>query len=160
MLEFVLATIAYETAYIRAMPPDTPDPLQPEPIPATPVSPLPLNGDDADKSMAPSPSDDGREYVVDIRLSTLRQRLRHPPPPPPPQQPNLNDELLPLPNTTTFQLTRSLNMLVRARAQMRERAARTPRPPGESQHQRRERQPGEAQESRRVPGSLGGEDEP
>ncbi|RPD53527.1 hypothetical protein L227DRAFT_557527 [Lentinus tigrinus ALCF2SS1-6] len=159
-LEFILTTIAYETSFIRAMPPDTPDPLQPEPIPAIPVSPLPLNGDDTDKSMVSTPSNSGPEYVVDIRLRALLQRLRHPPPPPPPQQPNLSDDLLPLPNTTTFQLTRSLNMLVRARAQMRERAARTPRPPGETEPQRPERQPGEAQESRRVPGSMGGEDEP
>ncbi|KAI0705007.1 hypothetical protein C8T65DRAFT_810050 [Cerioporus squamosus] len=160
ILEFILTTIAYETSFTLAMPPDTPDPLQPEPIPVTPTSPLPFVGEDVDKPMVSTSSDNGPKYVVDIRLRPLLQRLRHPPPPPPPQQPNLNEELLPLPNTTTFQLTRSLNMLVRASAQMRERAARTPRPPGQAEPQRRERQPGETQESRTVPGGLGGEDEP
>ena len=163
LLEFILTTIAYETSFTLAIPSDTPDPLQPESIPHTPVSPSTLD------TNVSKPTEtlyhDAPEYIIDLRLGPLLSRLRHPPPPPPPQQPNISQELLPLPNTTAFHLTRSLNMLVRARAQMRERTARatengrTNRAAGDTVG-RRERQPGEEQESRIVPGSMGGEDDP
>ncbi|KAH9929532.1 uncharacterized protein BXZ73DRAFT_90387 [Epithele typhae] len=150
-LEFILATVSYETSLSLAMPPDTPDPLQAQPIPAiTPATPFPLDGPSS-KPFEPAPM--VPEYILDLRLRTLLQRLRHPPPPPPPGETDLSDELLPLPNTTPFQLSRSLNMLVRARAQLRERAARV----GEAT---RQAQPNDArgeqrlEESRRIPGGM------
>ncbi|KAI0779698.1 hypothetical protein C8Q74DRAFT_1316215 [Fomes fomentarius] len=161
VLEFVLTTIAYETSFTLAMPPDTHDPLRPETKNLPPMSP-PTTDADSGKAMDTSYHDDP-EYIIDLRLRTLLSRLRHPPSPPPPQQPSLSQELLPLPNTTSFHLTRSLNLL--ARAQMRGRAARaadngrTNRAAGERAGWS-ERQPGEEQEPRRVPGSMGGEDDP
>ncbi|PIL36088.1 hypothetical protein GSI_01748 [Ganoderma sinense ZZ0214-1] len=164
-LEFILITIAYETSFVLASPPDTSDPLQPDPIPPTTVSPLPIDDPDI-KPLVPTVTsyENQPEYIVDIRLRPLLQRLRHPPTPPPPQQTSLNEELLPLPNTTSFQLSQSINMLVRAQARMRERAARTAeaqranRSAGESQRTR-ERRLGEVREERRVPGALDGEGE-
>ena len=163
-LEFILIIVAYETSFVLASPPDTPDPLQPEAIPPTPASPLPIDDPDAKPLDSTSASYDNEpEYIVDIQLRPLLQRLRHPPPPPPPQQNinNLNEELLPLPNTTSFQLSQSLNMIVRARARMRERAARAAdnqRTTGESARTR-ERQPGEPREGRTVPGGLSEEED-
>ncbi|TBU31564.1 hypothetical protein BD309DRAFT_886759 [Dichomitus squalens] len=159
-LEFILIIIAYETSFVLASPPDTSDPLLPHPIP--PSSALSLTLGDPDTKPLDSTSaayNDEPEYIVDIRLGPLLRRLRNPPTPPPPQQNNPSDELLPLPNTTSFQLSQSLNMLARARARMRERAARaadnqrTDQSAGESDRTR-ERQSGEPREERTVPGGL------
>ncbi|KAI0743928.1 hypothetical protein C8Q80DRAFT_1184089 [Daedaleopsis nitida] len=165
IFEFILITIAYETSFTLAMPPDTPDTLQPDVISSTPMSST-ISDNDNSKPMDSTYSTDSEpEYIIDLRLRPLLNRLRHPPPPPPLQRVPLSDELLPLPNTTAFQLSRSLNMLMRARAQLRERAARQAaesertRREGQRTEDRRERQPGEEQETRRVPGSMGEEDD-
>jgi len=108
-LSMVLTTIAYETSYAAEMPPDTPDPLLPPST--TPASPLPTGAHEEIKS----------PYVIDLRLSTMMERLRHPPPPPPPRNTSGND-FLPMPNTTSWRLSSGLQMLLRARQQQRQRA--------------------------------------
>ncbi|KAI0633566.1 hypothetical protein C8Q77DRAFT_1115671 [Trametes polyzona] len=164
LLQIVLTTIAYETSLARDMPPDTPDPLQPEPIPTTPTSPLPLGGTDTKQPEATS-HEGAMEYVIDLRLRTLLQRLRHPPPVPPPPQTRLSTELLPLPNTTSFQLSQSIRMLARATARGRERAGAQQ---GESGRNGAagsrggrisDRGDREATESRRIPGGMVSDDE-
>lgn len=105
----VLTTIAYETSYAADMPLNTPDPLLPPPI--TPTSPLPSGAHEQTKS----------PYVIDLRLSTIMERLRHPPPLPPPRDAS-DDDLLPMPNTTSWRLSSGLHMLLRARQQQRQRA--------------------------------------
>ncbi|KAI0665955.1 hypothetical protein C8Q78DRAFT_985373 [Trametes maxima] len=163
LLQVILTTIAYETSLARDVPPDTPDPLQPDPIPSTPISPLPLGGTDA-KPPDSSLHEDEAEYIIDLRLQTLLQRLRHPPPVPP-QQTRLSDELLPLPNTTSFQLRQSLRMLTRATARGRERAAARTAESSQNGATRgqgpRESDggPGSSEASRTVPGGMMSDDE-
>ncbi|KAH9858940.1 hypothetical protein C2E23DRAFT_872942 [Lenzites betulinus] len=164
LLQIILTTIAFETSLARDMPPDTPDPLRPEPIPTTTISPDPFGDIDStpvDKML----HEDGTEYIIDLRIRTLLQRLRHPPTPPPPQ-PRPADELLPLPNTT-FQLSQSIRMLARATARGRERAAPqraqparngTPRS-GSSRNSDRPRGDRESEAPRRVPGGMASDDE-
>ncbi|KAI0762080.1 hypothetical protein BD413DRAFT_585377 [Trametes elegans] len=115
----ILTAVAYETSLTRDMPADTPDPLQPVPIPSTPISPLPIDDTDV-KPLDSALHEDGTEYIIDLRLRPLLQRLRHPPSVPPPPQPRISEDLLPLPNTTSFQLAQSLRLL-RASARRRER---------------------------------------
>ncbi|KAI0645909.1 hypothetical protein C8Q79DRAFT_966975 [Trametes meyenii] len=160
LLQIILTTIAYETSLARDVPPDTPDPLQPDPIPSTPISPLPLDNTDAKPPQAPL-LEDGTEYIIDLRLRTLLQRLRHPPAIPPPQQTRLSDELLPLPNTTSFQLRQSLRMLTRATARGRERAAaqaaessRNGTTRGQGTRESDGRGPGTSDAARTVPGGM------
>ena len=152
-LEFILVTIAYETSLALVAAPNTPDPLQTEPTTATPTSPYPPDGSNNKPFNTTTPESDP-EYVIDLRLRTLISRLRHPPSPPPPQQPSLSDDLLPLPNTTHFQLSRSLSMLARAGARLRERTARAEdaranRPLNEGRRDQAARE-----EPRRVPGAI------
>ncbi|KAI0358673.1 hypothetical protein OH77DRAFT_1502493 [Trametes cingulata] len=167
-LQIVLTTIAFETSLARDLPPDTLDPLQPESIPSTPISPLPLDG----ANVKPTDStlhEDGTEYIIDLRFRTMLQRLRHPPPVPPPRTTSLSDELLPLPNTTAFQLSQSIRTLARATARGRERAAAARsaesgqngarRSQGARGSNRRERDSEPPEESRRLPGGMASDDE-
>lgn len=139
----VLTTIAYETSLQSAMPTDTPDPLLPIPPPSTPGTPLfSADEDDPHKSEALYEP----PYILNLRMSHIYRRLRSPAPPPPERELS-SDDLLPLPNTTTpWQLTNTLQVLIRARARARQRA----RTEGDA---RRERG-GEDGDRRTVPGGL------
>ncbi|KZT72057.1 hypothetical protein DAEQUDRAFT_809332 [Daedalea quercina L-15889] len=120
-LSMVLTTIAYEASYAADMPPDTVDSLLP--LPTSSSSLLPLDAHEQVKTA----------YAIDLRLSTIVERLRHPPPPPPPRNASRND-LLPMPNITSLRLPTGLQMLLRARQQQRRRAmetAATRRPGGD-----------------------------
>ncbi|KAH9930386.1 hypothetical protein B0H21DRAFT_761568 [Amylocystis lapponica] len=119
-LQILLTTIAYETSLTAAMPSDTPDPLLPNP--AMPVAPLSTLAEEPYKSIELPPSE--VPYVIDVRLSTIIERLRRPPPPPQGRE-SSGEELLPLPNTTPWQLPSSLRMFMRTRTQLRERARST-----------------------------------
>ncbi|KAL1942383.1 hypothetical protein VTO73DRAFT_5985 [Trametes versicolor] len=164
LLQIILTTIAYETSLARDVPPDTPDPLQPEPIPTTPISFIP-RGDGDSKSSNSISHESETEYIMDLRLRTLLQRLRHPPPVPPPPPTRTAEDLLPLPNTSPFQLSQGIRMLARATARGRERAAaRRPESAqdGAPRGQRgrdSDRTGQESVESRRVPGGLASDDE-
>lgn len=162
LLQIVLTTIAYETSLARDLPPDTPDPLQPEPIPRTPISPLPLD-DDNSKLPESTSHDSETEYIIDLRLRTLLQRLRHPPPVPPPPQPRLSEDLLPLPNTTPFQLSQSIRRLARATTRGRASARRNEPGQGSAAERQEGRNPGrtgqDSSESRTVPGGMASDDE-
>lgn len=142
-LSLVLVTIAYETSYAADMPSDTPDPLSP--IPATPTSPI-----DAHE---PTKSN----YVLELRLSTIIERLRNPPTPPPPRDTSSND-LLPMPNTTTGRLATGLQMLLRARQQQRQRARRAattrPREGRDGEREEDSDSDGDGEERQDVPGGL------
>lgn len=84
-------------------------------------------------------------YVLDLHLSQMIHRLRSPAPPPPERDPS-SDDLLPLPNTTPWQLPNTLRMLVRARATARMRAR--------NEVETRRGQDGEAEGGRTIPGGL------
>ncbi|KAI8993908.1 hypothetical protein BD414DRAFT_267090 [Trametes punicea] len=165
LLEFILTTIAYETSLARDMPPDTPDPLLPQPIPSMPASPMPF--DDADIKPPDLPlHEDGAEYIIDLQLRTLLQRLRHPPPIPPPAQTRSTDSLLPLPNTTSLELSQSLRILARASARARERAAarlaeggQTGPPRDRGLRTSDRRGDGSSEEVRRLPGGIESDEE-
>ncbi|KAI0368269.1 hypothetical protein BV20DRAFT_998803 [Pilatotrama ljubarskyi] len=166
-LQVIITTIAFETSLARDLPPDTPDPLQPEPIPSTPISPLPLDGANA-KPTDSTLHEEETEYIIDLRLRTILQRLRHPPPVPPPQPTRLSDDLLPLPNTTAFQLSQSIRTLARATARGRERAgAARSGESGQNGSRRGQRARGSdrsereepPEETRRVPGGMASDDE-
>ncbi|KAI0829805.1 hypothetical protein BC628DRAFT_1532603 [Trametes gibbosa] len=164
LFQIVLTVIAYETSLARDMPPDTSDPLQPEAIPTTSASHIPLSDVDTKRS-ATVLHEDETEYVVDLRLRTLLQRLRHPPTLPPPPQTRLSEDLLPLPNTTSFQLSQSIRMLARATARGRERAAAPRAQSGQTGATRSEsgrgsdRREQESDVPRRVPGGMTSDDE-
>ncbi|OSD07085.1 hypothetical protein PYCCODRAFT_1456625 [Trametes coccinea BRFM310] len=165
LLEFILTTIAFETSLSRDSPPDTPDPLQPQAIPSTPVSPLPF--DEADVKPPELPlHEDGTEYIIDLRLRTLLHRLRHPPPLPPPPRTRLSEDLLPLPSTTSFELNQSLRMLSRITERNRDRAAgRAARgrqgnaSTGRSTRGSNRSEEGTSEEARRLPGGMESVDE-
>lgn len=164
LLQIILTAIAYETSLARDVPPDTPDPLQPEPIPTTPIYPIP-RGDGDSKSSNSTSHESETEYIIDLRLRTLLQRLRHPPPVPPPPQTRTAEDLLPLPNTSPFQLSQGIRMLARATNRGRERAAARRAESGQDGAPRgqRARDPDrtaqESTESRRVPGGMASDDE-
>ncbi|CCM03590.1 uncharacterized protein FIBRA_05727 [Fibroporia radiculosa] len=121
-LNMLLTTIAFETSLSAAVPPDTPDPLLP--LPATPISPLLATSTDS-MVKGPEPIHLGSQYIIDLRPSILWNRLRHPPTPPPTRESALN-ELLPLPNTTApWRISRSLQVILRARQQLVTRARAT-----------------------------------
>ncbi|CDO69205.1 hypothetical protein BN946_scf185042.g107 [Trametes cinnabarina] len=165
LLDFILTTIAFETSLARDMPPDTPDPLQPQPIPSTPVSHLPF--DEANVKPPDLPlHEDGTEYIIDLRWRTLLQRLRHPPPVPPPAQTRLSEDLLPLPNTTSLEFSQSLRMLAQASTRARERASTrmtSGRPDdaygGRIARSSVRRENGSSEEARRLPGGMESDDE-
>ena len=144
-LSMVLVTIAYEMSYAADMPPDTPDPLSP--LSATPASPLPTDAHEPTKST----------YVLELRLSTIIERLRNPPPPPPPRNTS-SDDLLPMPNTTTGRLASGLQMLLRARQQQRQRARRAaatrPRDGGGGGREEDSDSDEDGEERQDVPGGL------
>jgi len=143
IINMVLTTIAYETSLQSAMPTDTPDPLLPIPPPSVPGTSTLFSADEDDphksETLFESP------YVLDLRISHIYRRLRNPAPPPPEQELS-SDDLLPLPNTTPWQLTNTLQVLIRARARARQRA-RT------EADARRERG-GEDGDRRTIPGGL------
>lgn len=143
VLNMVLTTIAYETSLQSAMPSDTPDPLLPIPPPSTPTTPILFTADEDDPHKSEAPSEP--PYILDLRLSHVYRRLRNPAPPPPERELSSAD-LLPLPNTTPWQLTNTLQILVRARARARQRA----RTEADAQRERG----GEDGERRTIPGGL------
>ena len=163
LLQAILTTISYETSLARDMPPDTPDPLSPESIPLTPLSPLPLDGNAKPPGLPLH--EDGTDYIIDLRLRTLLWRLSHPPPDPPPRQPVRSEDLLPLPNTTApLPLSHSLRMFVRARGRDRTATRMTEGSQSSSSQSSARREPdgrgqGSTGEARRLPGGLGLEDE-
>ena len=116
----VLITIAYETSFVLASSPYTPVPLQAYPIPLPTGQPLPIDNPDT-KPLVPTTTsyENENEYIVDMSVRPLIRQLRHPPTPPPPQQTSLSEELLPVPGTTSFPISKSIKMLVRAQARMR-----------------------------------------
>ncbi|OCH88871.1 hypothetical protein OBBRIDRAFT_794821 [Obba rivulosa] len=153
-LEMLLTTIAYETSYLADMPSDTPDSLLP--IPAAPTT-FPSTSCDSSKE-SPAPP-----YIMDIRFGLLFDRLRHPHPPPPPRD-RSSDDLLPLPNTTLFQMTSNFNRLMRTRERLRDRiqelevaAARAQRELDARDRQGAER-PANTERSRTIPGAMDTED--
>lgn len=109
ILNMVLTSIAFETSLQSAMPSDTPDPLLPLPPPSMPSTPIPdVNLTKPDLALE-SP------YVLDLRLSQVYDRLRNPTPQPPDRDSSA-DDLLPLPNLTSSRISRTLGILMRARA--------------------------------------------
>ncbi|EPQ57392.1 hypothetical protein GLOTRDRAFT_110552 [Gloeophyllum trabeum ATCC 11539] len=158
LLQMALTTIAYETSYIMASPDDTPDPLLPSIAPSATYSLLPTAEDASECAsplsssiFPPPPSDanskppesDESPYIIELRLSTVIDRIRRPPPPAPEPE-----DGLPMPNVTPAglgQLPDSLQRIVRARAARM--AAR-----------RRNNEEREAEPPSRVPGGLGDDD--
>ena len=115
-LDIILVVISYETtlATEQLSAEDTHDALLSPSIPPSrpPSTPLSTALNDTNKH-AHEPT-----YVLDLRLSTIVNRLRNPAPPPPPP------ELLPLPNLTS--LSARIQLLTQARnrlQQLRGRAA-------------------------------------
>ncbi|CAL1706937.1 unnamed protein product [Somion occarium] len=138
-LDLLLVTIAYESAVAAEQPEDTPDPLLHIPNQQPPASPLSTSLNDTEKSQQEPP------YVLDLRVSTIMNRLRNPAPsPPPPPAP----DLLPLPNITSVGsqlrfLTRARTRLQELRVRAAEQAARDP-----------EGEEGGEDRQRRIPGGL------
>lgn len=143
ILNMVLTTIAYETSLQAAMPTDTPDPLLPVPTSSATDTTVVFSADEDDSHKQETPPES--PYVIDLRIGHIYRRLRNPAPPPPEQELS-PDDLLPLPNTTPWQLTNTLHILIRARARARQRA----RAEGDAQRERG----GEDRDSRTVPGGL------
>ncbi|KZT28943.1 hypothetical protein NEOLEDRAFT_1128424 [Neolentinus lepideus HHB14362 ss-1] len=156
LLQMALTTIAYETSYIMASPDDTPDPLLPATSNSSAYTLLPA-AEDASDIASPStsstsdcnaepPEPNGPSYVIDLRLSTIIDRIRHPAPPLPEPENGL-----PLPNVTPAtlaQLPASLQRIARMR-----RAARTGTRGQGNSDERTTETPG------RVPGGLGDDDD-
>ncbi len=113
LLNMLLSTIAYEISLQSHMPANTPDPL----LPISPLSPSPS---ELQSEYPPKPHQSvvQSQYVLDLRLRPIYERLTNPTPTPPERR---NEDLLPLPNTTGWQLPGSIRMLVRAgeRARLR-----------------------------------------
>ncbi|PSR81145.1 hypothetical protein PHLCEN_2v6480 [Hermanssonia centrifuga] len=113
LLNMLLSTIAYETSLQSHMPANTPDPL----LPISPLSPSPS---ELQSEYPPKPHQSmvQSQYVLDLRLRPIYERLKNPTPTPPERR---NEDLLPLPNTTGWQLPGTIRMLVRAgeRARLR-----------------------------------------
>lgn len=145
-LQMLLTVIAYETSLAADMPADTQDPLLPT-SPHSPASSTPFMSElDDDK---PPESTDESPYIIDLRLSPIIDRLRRPAPTVPVR--DSEPSLLPLPNTTPWQLPGSLQLFMQARARMRERTRnRTTQP--------RQGSPANNNERTRIPGGLDTED--
>jgi hypothetical protein len=144
IINMVLVTIAYETSLQSAMPTGTVDPLLPIP-PQSPLATPLLSNEDSDKigRLLSEPP-----YVLDLSLNHIIHRLRSPAPSPPEQRLS-SEDLIPLPNTTPWQLTSTLRILMRMRAQVRQRT-RT-----EAEGQRsRDGEDRDASEGRTIPGGL------
>lgn len=137
----VLTTVAYETSLQSAMPTDTPDPLLPLPPPSAPATPILFSDEDSPKPETTLES----PYVLDLWFSHIVHRLRNPAPPPPERE-LLSEDLLPLPNTTPWQLSNTLQVIMRARARVRQRAR--------MEADTRREQGGEAGDNRTIPGGL------
>lgn len=146
VLNTILTTIAYETSLYSALPTDAPDPLLPLPPPSTPSTPILFSADDDEDESPKEPSIPESPYVLDLRLSHIVHRLRHPAPPPPERELTTED-LLPLPNTTPWQFSNTLQILMQARARARQRAR-------SEADARRTQAAGEEGERRTVPGGL------
>ena len=143
-LNMLLTTIAYETSLQSAMPSGTPDPLLPIPPQSPPASPL-LSNENNDKSESLSTRP---PYVLDLHLSHMIYRLRSAAPPPPERE-LPTESLLPLPNTTPWQLTNTLRFLMRTRARTRQR------PRADSETRRgQDGDAAEARDRRTIPGGL------
>ncbi|THH20419.1 hypothetical protein EW146_g952 [Bondarzewia mesenterica] len=146
-LSFLITTIAYETSYTIASPSDILDPLQP-----TSSSILPSTSTYQPISSPPSsPQPEG--LIIDFHISMMLRHIRNPPPPPPEHPAEV--VLLPLPNTTSWPLSQSLRMLLRARASARGRAQEAERAPAGSSVES-ESNAGSA--SRTVPGGMDPDD--
>ncbi|KIP04866.1 hypothetical protein PHLGIDRAFT_31161 [Phlebiopsis gigantea 11061_1 CR5-6] len=139
VLNMVLTTIAYETSVQAAMPADTPDPLLPLP-PSMPATPILFDEDAPKTDLQIEP-----QYIIDLHLRHIIHRLRNPAPPPAERDASAED-LLPLPNTTPFQLSNSLRLLMQIRARVRTRA--------QNETETRRGQGGEAGDNRTIPGGL------
>ncbi|PCH43676.1 hypothetical protein WOLCODRAFT_122400 [Wolfiporia cocos MD-104 SS10] len=155
-LEMLLATIAYETSYAAAMHSDYVDPLLP--LPTIPTEPQPST------SRAPSKSTElelsETIFIIDVRLRMVMDRIRNPPSPPPPRDTSLED-LLPLPNTTSLRLSTGLQMFLRARRELTERARtaeRNAERTRRAQDTTRTQQDERSEERQAVPGGMDIED--
>ncbi|TFK54419.1 hypothetical protein OE88DRAFT_1192176 [Heliocybe sulcata] len=160
LLQMALTTIAYETSYNMASSDDTPDLLLPETSDSSSYTLLPAAEDpsgipgpstssilesDTTECNAKPPEPDASPYIIDLRLSAIVDRIRHPAPPPPEPENGL-----PLPNVTPATLARlpeSLQRMARIR-----RAARAARRGQGNNVERAGETPG------RVPGGLGDDD--
>lgn len=115
-LEILLTTIAYETALSGESPSFSSNTTQSNPN--TPIiepsSPFGDRPENSNGEWAAS------QYIVDVRLSSIFERLRSPPPPPPVQDESDGD-LLPLPNTTPWRLSSTLRFVMQARTRTGER---------------------------------------
>ncbi|KAF8664361.1 hypothetical protein AX16_000733 [Volvariella volvacea WC 439] len=119
-LQLLLVTISYETALSQGDT-DTQDTLLP--VPSVPLSDSPPPSPSSLSPSSPLPShlktpssQQGPEYIIDVRLAPIIERLRNPAPRPrvPP-----SDTGLPLPNTTPWPLPAGMRLLIRASSQMR-----------------------------------------
>ncbi|GJE95454.1 hypothetical protein PsYK624_116380 [Phanerochaete sordida] len=145
VINMVLTTIAYETSLQSAMPSDTPDPLLPIP-PRSPTAAHTIfaaDEDEEDRHKADAAPES--PYILDLRIGHIYRRLRNPAPPPPERELS-SDDLLPLPNTTPWHLTNTLQILMRARARARQRAR--------AEADARREQAGEDGDRRTIPGAL------
>ena len=134
-LEMVLTTIAYETSLAAATSAtDITDTLM-----YIPQSPIPQSSSSSSKT-----SDANSPYILDLRLGAVIERLGTATSSQPRE--TERNELLPLPNTVPAELRESLRILMRARAELRER----------TQTIEQER-PAEGR-PRRVPGAMETED--
>ena len=181
----LLATIAYEAALYEASPKDSPDPLLPI-LPASPSSTR-SSSPSLDFSTSPSAStshlpheyryppkppsgsDQQTPFVIDLRWDSIYRRLRDPAPPAPERR--QRDEVLPLPNTTAFQLSGTLQLILRARARAQRERLRAEEERRQRQRERRQgRRDGDRDETQRdneessrrtrtIPGALDMEEE-
>ena len=161
VLDMVLVFISYEDALHEASPKDSADPLAPIPpasVPSTPELDFPIASPSASPSASstslplgyqyppkpPSHTDPQTPYVLDLRLSAIYRRLRDPAPPAPERAP---DDLLPMPNTTAFQLTGTLRVLLQARTRARNQME-------ERRRRKREQEERGRRQRTRIPGGL------
>ena len=103
LLNMVLVTAAYETSLQASNPNDPSDPLLPIPPSNAPATSLPGPSSHLNKDSS---------YVLDLRLSLMIDRLRHPPQSDsqPPWDPS---NLIPLPATTPLRSINALHALLR-----------------------------------------------
>ncbi|OSX66352.1 hypothetical protein POSPLADRAFT_1133296 [Postia placenta MAD-698-R-SB12] len=153
-LEVLLTTTAWETSYLDAMPPSTPDAL----LPASPTHPASISStsDQPFKHVEAREHEYEPPYVIDLRLSTIIDRLRNPPLPP--TRETSTYDLIPLPNTTSLPISGGLRMLLRARQQLQERARSAERRRGRD-NTSAERREEDTDSRQTVPGGFDTEDD-
>lgn len=145
-LQMLLTAVAYETSLLSKSPSDTS--LIP-PIPtSSPLLPSPsLSAPTDNPSTSSPPPINESQYIIDLRLAHILDRLKNPAPTISDQNP---DEFLPFPNTTPWPLPASLRMLIRARAEVRRRA--------QTQAQAQIQDASNGETTRRIPGEMDTDD--